>query len=155
MTDLPRNPREGVQGFTLVEMMVVLAILALLATLTLPSFDRGRRDPRPEQIVQDLQSMMFAARANALVRGQVQSVEFDLEDRKVSGANRVVRLGVGTHADLLIGQELVSGSGRAVLLFYAEGGSSGAKITLSDQTGSAGLTVSWLTGVPAIEDAND
>lgn len=41
-----RTPGRNDQGFTLVEMMVVIAILAILATLAMPSFDTMIRNNR-------------------------------------------------------------------------------------------------------------
>jgi type II secretion system protein H len=144
------------QGFTLVEMMVVLAVVALMTAIALPMIGRGRVEGAPDSIVRDLQSMFFAARIKALAQGHEQRIEFDLDKRSIGGAGRTIHFGEGLQADLLIGQELLAADGSAALLFFADGGSTGAKFTLTDQRNrSSRIVVSWLTGIPMIQDGGD
>jgi prepilin-type N-terminal cleavage/methylation domain-containing protein len=45
------------QGFTLVEIMIVVAIIALLAVLALPSFDKSRKQSQGRRILNDARQM--------------------------------------------------------------------------------------------------
>ncbi len=56
-----RRRRRRAQGFTLVEIMVVVMIIALLASLAIPAFQKVRRNTMNNMFANDLRQMRAAA----------------------------------------------------------------------------------------------
>lgn len=154
MKRLPIRPigRLGEQGFSLLEMMVVLVILATVAVLAVPTLRRGG-DKDPAAVAYELQSVFLKARTNAISRGDIETMQLDMKKREISyaAARQTVAIPENLTPLLLIGQELIAADGAATLLFFPDGGSSGARITLADRrNNTAGVVVPWLTGVPTM-----
>lgn len=148
-----RADRPAEQGFSLLEMMVVLVILATVAALAVPTLRRGGRDRDPDSVAYELQAVFLRARTNAISRGNTETMQLDMGNRQISyaAAKQTVQIPDNLTPDLLIGRELVAADGTATLLFFPDGGSSGARITLSDKRNNiSGVVVPWLTGVPVM-----
>jgi len=65
------------QGFTLVEIMIVVAIIALLAVLALPSFDKSRKQSQGRRILNDARQMDNAIDEWALNNNMSDSANID------------------------------------------------------------------------------
>ena len=65
-TDLNRDN----QGFTLVEIMIVVAIIGLLAALAIPAFVKARKQSQGRRILNDCRQMDAAINQWALETGQ-------------------------------------------------------------------------------------
>ena len=61
--------RHSEQGFTMIELMVVVSILAILTAIAAPSFKGLIESWRVKQEVEGLQSAIFYARSEAIKRG--------------------------------------------------------------------------------------
>ena len=68
--------RHRSQGFTLIELMVVVALAAVLVALTAPSFSNFLSKRRVEGIVAELATDLQYARSEAVARNQNVSVTF-------------------------------------------------------------------------------
>jgi general secretion pathway protein H len=140
-------------GFSLIEMLLVLVILALVSSLFVPTLRHGGRDKTPAAMAYELQAVFLKARANAISRGVTESIQLDLTEKEVtySGAEQAIRIPESLQANLLVGRQLLVTDGAATLLFFPDGGSSGVKVTFTDQKRNvAGVVVSWLTGTPVV-----
>ena len=51
------NPRRNDQGFSLVEIMIVVAIIGLLAGLAIPTFVKARKQSQGRRILNDVRQM--------------------------------------------------------------------------------------------------
>lgn len=139
-----------VDGFSLIEMLLVLAILALVSSLFLPSFGRTR-EMTSEQIAHQIHAVFLKAHTNAISRGSLESVQIDLQAREVSYGSASIEIPAGLRVDLRVGRELLAAGGAATLLFFPDGGSSGAEMAFTDQRKKiASVAVPWLTGIPAL-----
>lgn len=66
-------------GFTLVEIMIVVAIIALLATIAIPNFIEARDKSHATACINNLQHLDDAANQWALERGKQTGDAIDLE----------------------------------------------------------------------------
>ena len=65
------------QGFTLVEIMIVVAIIGLLAALALPGFVKARKQSQGRRILNDCRQMDSAINQWALETGQTDGNTID------------------------------------------------------------------------------
>ena len=72
---------KGQQGFTLVEIMIVVAIIALLASIAVPGFLRARKRSQASRIINDLRLIdgacdMYAIESNKSSGNTVKVVDW-------------------------------------------------------------------------------
>ena len=138
-------------GFSLVEMLVVLSILALVAALFFPSL-QNRREPTALATAQQIHALLLRARTDAIARGRRKEVVIDLDAGTVRyGPDHVVTIPQSFERSLLVGRDLMEADGAARLLFLPDGGSSGAELAFQSTQGIAtAVSVPWLAGIPSI-----
>lgn len=61
-------PASRLQGFTLLEAMVVVALVAILAALAVPSFSTAMANQRVNSAAQELQGLLLFARAESVYK---------------------------------------------------------------------------------------
>lgn len=153
MSKSPRSRKGSQDGFTLIEMMVVLLIVAMAAAVAMPRIGRQAQRLDAAAIADELQMMLFNARIRAIARGSIETVDFDLHQGLVSDSQgrRTIKLEADLQPKLLVGRELATVDDSAKVLFFADGGSTGVKILLGvDRHGKASVIVPWLTGIPVV-----
>jgi prepilin-type N-terminal cleavage/methylation domain-containing protein len=69
-----RESREERQGFTLVELMVVLAVMGVLVSAALPSMSEGFADRRVAMVARDVVSLFQRARYMSMAYGRAHQV---------------------------------------------------------------------------------
>ena len=67
------------QGFTLIEILVVLGIIAIVFTISVPFFSRFASGARLKGGAREISSVLQAARSYATTRHRAYYVNFDLE----------------------------------------------------------------------------
>lgn len=137
------------EGFTLVELIVVLAILAGLAALVAPSFSRTVASARLRTAASDVRSTFARARALAVASARERSAVFDLSRGEFGVDNEAARLlpeAIRLEAVLPGGDRRDRGSVR--FRFFPDGGGEAAEISVTAQDGGAlRVTVDPLTGL--------
>lgn len=139
--------KDKTDGFTLVELLVVL-VIAALALSVLASNPFGR--PRPQSaaaLARQISVAIAALEARALSTASSLSVVVDVATHAVIiGQNRIdlppnVRLSVKT------GAELIVEDGKGMIVFFPDGTSSGGEIILGEPSGPVSIVrVNWITG---------
>lgn len=81
------------QGFTLVELMVIVVLVAILATIAIPSFSTLIRDNRVLAQAEELNSLLQYARSEAVIRKRSVNVSINISDAvaNVISAGEVIR----------------------------------------------------------------
>ncbi len=149
------------QGFSLLELLVVLILVALAAGIVMPSFSRGLKGLELETAGRDLITRMRHARSQAIAKQKVFRIiliqeegedvpdsyifadEFEQEIRKVFLPEGVSILSEEQEFPVRIN-------------FYANGRSSGALFSIKRETGRPmKIRVDPITGFPKVVKEND
>lgn len=77
-----RTPLLGRNGFTLVEIMIVVAIIALLAAIATPSFLRSRKRAQATRVLEDLRMLDTAVDQYAMETGKASGMHPTFTDLK-------------------------------------------------------------------------
>jgi len=134
------------QGFSLIELMVVVAVTATLATLAAPSFSTFIASQRVKSVAYDLVSGLLLARSEALKRNQDVVVVPTTASEGWGGGWQVVANKVGGGTDTISTQTAISGITFGSALFVAPtsivySGSSGRPATVSKFQLTGGTTL--------------
>ncbi len=76
--------RQSQQGFTLLEMMVVIAIMAIVATIAAPNINATLQSQRNKETTQSIVTALKAARAESLLRHQDVVVSYNADKLNVT-----------------------------------------------------------------------
>jgi prepilin-type N-terminal cleavage/methylation domain-containing protein len=91
----PRT-RSAREGFTLIEMLIVMIIFGALLTFAIPSFTRMSKGRSAQNARDALVWMGARARARAIERGEVQMLKIDPGNERVSIVRRTTAAAVAT-----------------------------------------------------------
>ena len=138
----------GQNGFTLLELIVVLALLALLLGLVLPGLQRNIARERDRANLRQLTAALRLARSQATTTRQRVRLFVNRDTGKywLEGTNRQgVLTGMRLGDTRLVWQDRTRRQG--YIAFYGDGSSSGGKLALQDSTGRHyDLEVEIITG---------
>jgi len=136
-------------GFTLIEILVVMALLAALLALAVPAFDRVMPGATLRSEAGKVASMLREARSQAIRDDAEVAVTLDIADRAVSMPGHRHRLPEPLGMSMLTGStELTRGGARIV--FYGDGTSTGGRLRILTKEKHVDVLVDWLTGRIAV-----
>ncbi|MEO1702965.1 MAG: GspH/FimT family pseudopilin [Pseudomonadota bacterium] len=144
------NPKDA--GFSMIEMLVVVTIVALTIATASRSFIHRDHTPDLHDVASKIQSLVYMVRTEAMLTGSASQMWIDVEGKSagVDGGDRV-QIPTAFSLNVTAARELIDSDGLVKIVFLPDGGSSGAKITLTDgDEESATVSVDWLTGVPLL-----
>jgi len=137
------------EGFTLMELIVVLAILVAVAALAAPSFSRTVASARLRSAASDVRTSLARARALAVASARERTVAFDLSRGEFGVDNEAVRILPETIrlGAVLPGEER-QGRGNVRVRFFPDGSGDEAEISVTaEDGGTLRVTVDPLTGL--------
>ncbi|NOT12020.1 MAG: prepilin-type N-terminal cleavage/methylation domain-containing protein [Methylococcaceae bacterium] len=147
------------QGFTLIELMVVLFIVVLGFSAIGIALSSGNDSTEHKSVARDIVSALRYARGHALLSHQEATVTFDLAENSytVSEQDKIYPIPQTIDVSLVTGQKELSGEGQGSIRFFADGSSSGGRITLERAGRAWKIDINWLTGLIELEekDASD
>jgi general secretion pathway protein H len=137
------------EGFTLMELIVVLAILGALAALVTPSFSRTVASARLRSAASDVRTTLARGRALAVAAARERAVAFDLsrgefgvDNEAVRSLPETIRLGA-----VLPGEERQE-RGSVRVRFFPDGSGEEVEIFVTaEDGGTLRVTVDPLTGM--------
>jgi general secretion pathway protein H len=137
----------GVSGFSLLEMLVALSLVAVLIAVAVPAFVlppgvglRSAADLVATGLRQARQTALRDQRPVALL------IDVDARVLQVEGGRRLRALPHDVQVEVYTAQGELLGAGRGGIRFYADGSSTGGRVTLSHRGLRAEVSVEWLTG---------
>jgi general secretion pathway protein H len=142
------------RGFTLLELIVVIALIGLAYVLAAPSFGGGFLGAELKGAARDVAAGLREARSQALTRKREAAVTLDLEKRTfaLSGDPQVHQLSDRLELKLFTAQSEVVNDKTGAIRFYADGSSTGGRVTLSANERKYLVDVDWLTGKVSISE---
>lgn len=153
MRRAPRISLRANEGFTLLEMLVVLAIISGIAAFTLPNVWRRPPDLALRDTALDMAAMMRATRAGAIRANGERAFEIDPSNRRywsdIAPAPRAIPAVLSIGASFRAEAQNAGKGGRVA--FYADGTASGGSIVLREGQSSATIAVDWLTGNATVD----
>lgn len=91
------NTRWSSEGFTLVELMVVVTLIALLAALSTPTLSRSVQRGKAKDAAREVASALRNVRSQAMSRGQAALVR--INPQRVAGGGDMMTIFAGVDAD--------------------------------------------------------
>lgn len=142
-------------GFTMLELIVVIVLVGILAALSSPLFSSGVSAAEHRAAARAVAQALRFARSEAIANRTDVGVEFNLEDRtfQLPGGKRRGKWPEGIALELTTTVAETVDEKHAFVRFYADGGSTGGRVTLKYKERAYRVDISWLTGRVAIEEA--
>ncbi|MFZ2753840.1 MAG: GspH/FimT family pseudopilin [Lysobacteraceae bacterium] len=135
------------QGFTLIEILIVVTLIAVLTLVLMGAMNGGMDGLKLRSNAKKLVAELRHARAQAISTGTVQRFTVVPEQRTWTGAKShggtfpkaldVTFTGV---------RQVQSREGEGVILFFEDGASTGGRIQLRVKNAAWNVDVAWLTG---------
>jgi general secretion pathway protein H len=144
------------KGFTLLELIVVLFIVVLGFSAIGINLSSGNDATELKVAARDIVSALRFARGQALISHQETTVTLDLTENTytVSGRDKVYPIPKAVDVTVVTAQNELSGEGLGSIRFYADGSSTGGRITLERGKAAWQIDINWLTGQIELEDTN-
>jgi general secretion pathway protein H len=142
------------RGFSLLELIVVLAIGAGVFALVLGVAPRGASSADLKASARALASGLRQTQSTAMATRRDASLTVDMASREFSftGGTRTHQLPEGIELKLLTAQTEVQNERKGAIRFYADGSSTGGRITVASGERHYFVDVDWLTGRVAINE---
>lgn len=144
------------KGFTLIELMVVLFIVVLGFGAVAMKLSSGSDSTEHKGVARDIVSALRYARGQALMTHKEAAVTFDLAENSytVSDRDTVYAIPQTIDVSLVTAQKELSGEGQGSVRFFADGSSSGGRVTLERAGRAWKIDINWLTGLIELEDTD-
>lgn len=141
------------RGFTLLELTVVLFVVVLGFSVIGLNLASGNDSTEVKAAARDIVSALRYARGQALATHQEATVDVNLNDNSytVSGRDKRYQIPKAMDVTVVTAQTELTGEGMASIRFFADGSSTGGRITLERGETSWKVDINWLTGQIELE----
>lgn len=142
------------RGFTLLELIVVLFIVVLGFSVVGINLSSGNDSTQLKVAARDIVSALRYARGQALLSHQQTTVTLDLTENSytVSGRDKVYIIPKTIDVTVVTAQSELTGKGLGNIRFFADGSSTGGRITLERGKAAWQIDINWLTGQIELDD---
>ncbi len=141
------------RGFTLLELVVVLFVVVLGFSVIGLNLSSGSDSTEIKAAARDIVSALRYARGQALMSHQETTVALDLGNNSytVSGRDKLYQIPEAIDVTVVTAQTEISGEGAANIRFFADGSSTGGRVTLERGHTAWKIDINWLTGQIELE----
>lgn len=145
---------QGCKGFTLLELVVVLFVVVLGFSVIGLNLSSGSDSTKIKAAARDIVSALRYARGQALMTHQETTVALNLGNNSytVSGRGKLYQIPEGIDVTVVTAQTELTGKGSANIRFFADGSSTGGRVTLERGQTSWKIDINWLTGQIELEN---
>lgn len=135
-------------GFTLIELLIVIVIVATAAVIAGPNISSGRSTAELKSGARDIASALRYVRGQALITHKDALFTINLENNsyRVSGRKKNFQIAKEIDITLVTAQSELMGEGKGRIRFFADGSSTGGRVTLEIGENKRIVDVNWLTG---------
>ena len=154
MKPAPKN-----KGFTLLELLLVLAITGTVLALVSPNLPGALESAKFRSAQRELISALRYARNKAAGSGDPVDFILDTKERRINIRNsenddhqRRLSLPESATLTLITAKSERRSETAGAILFYADGSSSGGRITLRHGDKQSRIDIDWLTGKIGLTD---
>jgi len=142
------------QGFTLIEIVLVMALAVAIYAVLLLIPSRGGSIGDLKASARVLASGLRQAQSTAMATKRDAVLTLDVEAREfvMPGDTSARKLPDGIDLKLYTAQSEVTSDRKGAIRFYPDGSSTGGRITLSTGERKYLVNVEWLTGRVSIDD---
>lgn len=142
------------QGFTLLEILVVLALMVMIYALVPPIFSAGGSTTELKASARQVAAGLRKARSVAIVRREDALLTVDVEARRFSltGDTKTYALPKSSQLSVYTAESEVAADKTGAIRFYPDGSSTGGRITLAQGERKFHVDVDWLSGQVEILD---
>ena len=153
LTNLRLSSRHACQGFTLIEMMVVIMVVGVLFAVTIPSLSKFNESVSYHDAVRQLVLNLGKARRMSAASGQPVDLLIDTQQRaylltknpRTADFGSAIRLPENLTLDVSYARDISPDGRLAAVRFYPQGGTSGGEIVLTRPSGGGvRLVIDWL-----------
>ncbi len=136
------------KGFTLIELTVVLIIMVTGFGVIATSISSGNKSAQLKAVTRDLGSAFRYARGQALISRKEVAVAIDLSKNtyKITSRDKVFHFSSEIDVTLVIAQDEFKDDEIGQIRFYADGSSSGGRVTMEWGNLKRIIDINWLTG---------
>lgn len=140
-------------GFTLLELTVVLFIVVLGFSVIGLNLSSGSDSTELKAAARDVVSALRYARGQALMTHQEATVTLALGENSytVSGKDKTYKIPKTIDVTVVTAQDELSGEDIANIRFFADGSSTGGRVTLERSKSLWKIDINWLTGLIELE----
>jgi len=138
---------DAMEGYTLLEMVIVLALLGLILSVTLPWSSQGTQNRKLDEQARTIATMLKSARMAAIAGNKEGNVKLDFAGKivAVEGGNEQLVLDQAVSLKMLTARQEANRDGGAIR-FFPNGSSTGGIVVLESVGRSTAIRVDWLTG---------
>ncbi len=142
------------KGFTLIELLIVLVVIVLGFSVVAINISSGSGTMELKAAARDIVSALRYARGQALITHQESTVTLNLAENSytISGHDKTYTIPESIDVTVVTAQNELTGEGQGNIRFFADGSSTGGRITLERGKAAWQIDINWLTGQTELEN---